>query len=515
MTEERRGLGLLRGLGRRQGRAQGLDPGEPHFALDRPVVFESQVQQERPQGEALQHEGAQHHPERRDEDQVAVGEGGAAVLSGRQREGGGEGHGAAHATPSHDGGAPRGEPHRVVRGRRPVRPRAAPPPAQGRRAGHPRDARQDHRRAYRRRNQRVARSRRAGRTRGDGLELEPHEDEREHVQHEDRDLPHRPRGDADARGRDFGRAARGGHREDDHGDDAGEVQPLGQHPHAEGAAELDHHRGRDVVDARVQGEGGPREGQPENDAAEGDPQQGGQGLPTGHGAGDRGRHRHPVDEERARVVEEALPFDDHQQPMRRSELLEHGGGRGRVGRGHDGAERDRDCPGQVGDEEPRDDRDHDDREGDRAEGETRHLAPVRAQVARRGVEGGVDQHGRDEQREGELGIQHEGRRAGDEREGGARERHQGRVGCADAARQRREGRAPQQERHYDLEHLHRASPPPGPVAPDRPAGRRHYRPAPASPPGLARLATIMARSANGGRRFRAELGRPGRADPAW
>ena len=33
-------------------------------------------------------------------------------------------------------------------------------------------------------------------------------------------------------------------------DDAGKVQPLGQHPDAEGAAELDHDRGRHVVDAR-------------------------------------------------------------------------------------------------------------------------------------------------------------------------------------------------------------------------------------------------------------------------
>ena len=91
----------------------------------------------------------------------------------------------------------------------------------------------------------------------DRLQLEADEDEREHVQDEHRDLPHRPRGDADARGRRSPAPARRRHREDHDGDDAGQVQALGEDPHRERAAELDHDRGADVGDARVDRRGSP------------------------------------------------------------------------------------------------------------------------------------------------------------------------------------------------------------------------------------------------------------------
>ncbi len=200
--------------------------------------------------------------------------------------------------------------------------------------------------------------------------------------------------------------------------------------------------------------GRPREHQPEHDAAQRDHEQRRQHAPAGHEAGDRGADREAVDEQRARVVEEALSLEDHEQPVRRAELLEHRGGGRRVRRRDDGAERDRGRPRHVGDEQARDDGDDGDRERDGAEGEARDRAPVRAQVARRGVERGVDQHGRDEQRERELGIEHERRHAGDERERGAGERHQRRVRRADPPGQGGERRAAQQQRDDDLEYLH-------------------------------------------------------------
>ena len=180
-------------------------------------------------------------------------------------------------------------------------------------------------------------------------------------------------------------------------------------------------------------------------------------APSGQDAGDHRADREPVDQQRARVVEEALAFEDDEQPVRRPELLEHRGGGRRVGRRDDGAERDRGRPRHVGHEHPRHDGDDDDRERDGTEGEARDRAPVRAQVARRGVEGGVDQHRRDEQRERQLGIEHEGRHAGEERQRGAGEGHQRRVGRADPPRQRGQRRADQQQRDDDLEYFHRAS----------------------------------------------------------
>ncbi len=140
--------------------------------------------------------------------------------------------------------------------------------------------------------------------------------------------------------------------------------------------------------------------------------------------------------------------------MRRAELLEHRGRGRRVGRGHDGAERDRRRPRQVGDEHPRDDGDDGDGERHRAEGEAGDGPPVGAQVARRGVEGGVDQHRRDEQRQRQLGIEHQRGQAGDERERGAGERHQRRIGRAELPRHRRQRRTAEQQRDDDLEDFH-------------------------------------------------------------
>ncbi len=64
-------------------------------------------------------------------------------------------------------------------------------------------------------------------------------------------------------------------------------------------------------------------------------------------------------------------------------------------------------PRKAGDECVRDDGDEDDGQYDCAEGEARDRTPVPAQVALRCVERRVEQHGRDEQHEDELRIEHE------------------------------------------------------------------------------------------------------------
>ena len=172
----------------------------------------------------------------------------------------------------------------------------------------------------------------------------------------------------------------------------------------------------------------------------------------------RARERHAdgeaVDQERARIVEEALALEDHEQSMRRTELLEHGG-RGRRVRGcDDRAERDRDSPGHVGHEQAGHDRDDDDGQRDGADGEAGDRPPVRSEVARRRIERGVQQHGRDEEGERELGVQDERRRARNERQACAGERHHRRVGSPDASGQRGEARTGEQQRDDDLEDVH-------------------------------------------------------------
>ena len=86
--------------------------------------------------------------------------------------------------------------------------------------------------------------------------------------------------------------------------------------------------------------------------------------------------------------------------------------------------------------------------------ETRDRTPLRAQVARRRIEGGVEQHGRDEQRERELGIELNPRRPGHERQQRASQRDERGIGGADPARQRREAGTGQEQHDDELEDVH-------------------------------------------------------------
>ena len=70
-------------------------------------------------------------------------------------------------------------------------------------------------------------------------QLQPDQDEGQHVQHEDRHLPHGVGGDAVARVGAQRREARDGDRIGHHGDDGGDAEPFGDHPGGEDAEELE------------------------------------------------------------------------------------------------------------------------------------------------------------------------------------------------------------------------------------------------------------------------------------
>ena len=57
-----------------------------------------------------------------------------------------------------------------------------------------------------------------------------------------------------------------------------------------------------------------------------------------------GANREAVDQERTRVVQQALAFEDRQDAMRRAQLTEHGGRGHGIRRRDDGAERNRRAP---------------------------------------------------------------------------------------------------------------------------------------------------------------------------
>jgi hypothetical protein len=291
----------------------------------------------------------------------------------------------------------------------------------------------------------------------DQLQLEAHQDEREDVQHEDSDFPHRVRRDADTRRNHVRRDARRRHREHHHGQDAGEMQPFGEQPDAERAAELHDHRRGDVFDVPVDVEDDARERESENDAADRHDQQHRDHAPAGEKPDRYRADRQPIDQQRARVVEEALPFQDHEQAMRRPELLQHRRRRRGIRRGDDRTERDRGRPRHLGDERTHDHGHNRDRQHDRAESQARHRTPVRAEIARRGVECGVEQHRRHEQRQRELRIEHQRRYARDERERRASHRHQRRIRRSHVPRQRRQASSAEEQRDHDLEDFHSTS----------------------------------------------------------
>ena len=89
----------------------------------------------------------------------------------------------------------------------------------------------------------------------------------------------------------------------------------------------------------------------------------------------------------------------------------------------------------------RDDGDGHRREADREDDEAGDRRPV-SEISGRGVEGRVEQDGRDEERQGELGRNGNDGRAGNEREDGAAEGEEHGIGRADAARGARQERRP-------------------------------------------------------------------------
>ena len=112
---------------------------------------------------------------------------------------------------------------------------------------------------------------------------------------------------------------------------------LGEQPHAEGRDELKNDGGRDVLHTIHQLQGEPPERRTGHDAA-GDREQKRRGDGAdGEAVRGDGADGQAVDQECARVVQQALAFEDRQDAMRRPQLAEHGGCGDGVGWSDDGA----------------------------------------------------------------------------------------------------------------------------------------------------------------------------------
>ena len=129
--------------------------------------------------------------------------------------------------------------------------------------------------------------------------------------------------------------------------------------------ELKNDGGRHVLHAIHQPQREPPERRAGDDAA-GDREQEGRGnVGDGEAVRRDGADGQAVDQERTRVVQQALAFEDRQDAMRRSQRAEHGRRGDGVGWRDDGAERNRRRPRHRRHERAGDDGDGDGGESDR------------------------------------------------------------------------------------------------------------------------------------------------------
>ena len=349
------------------------------------------------------------------------GNGGARVRRQRDRERRGERHTAAHARPPEDERDPPGR-VRIARPD-PLRQEAR----DVREREHPGEPDQDHRRAHPRRRQRELARRPAVELVEHVRDLEPDEREERRVEDERQD---RPEGLAVQTGlgvRELGRVPAHVEADRDRGEHRRDPERLRRQVREVRGEERDRDLRRRVVEALAHLTHDVADPQPDRDPADRVEDELRARLPERERAGDRRDDRGPVEDERARVVQEALALDHGDQAARDAEAAPDRGGGDRVGGRDDRAEHERRRPRQVVDEPVRDGGDTDHRRGDEPDREQGDGPEVRAQVAHRGEEGRRVEQRRQEAEQDDLGPELELGQTRDEREREPAQHQQDRV----------------------------------------------------------------------------------------
>ena len=150
---------------------------------------------------------------------------------------------------------------------------------------------------------------------------------------------------------------------------------FGEDPHAERADELKNDGGRHVLHTIHQPQREPPERRARDHAASHREQEGRGNRGDGEAVRRDGSNGQAVDQEGARVVQQAFAFEDRQDAMRRSQLAEHGRCGDGIGRSDHGAERNRRRPWHRRHERADDDGDGGGCESDREYDQARRPAP--------------------------------------------------------------------------------------------------------------------------------------------
>ena len=315
----------------------------------------------------------------------------------------------------------------------------------------------------------------------DRPDLQADQHEGQDVEHEHRRVPHRVGDDAGARRSVAGCDPRHRDREGDDGQHAGEMQMLGADPDSEGSHELQHDDARRVRDRAHRDAVGQRQHRPDDETAEDPDQEGWADIGHREGAGHGRRDPEPVNQQRARIVEEALAAQDGRESVRQRDVAQHRERRHGIGRRHDGAQHDAGGPGHVR-HQPFHHQGHGGRRRHhRPEGEAGDGAPMGTQVPHRGIVAGVQQDGGQEQGQGQFRIEDEVRHRRNEGETDSPQRQEDRIGGADPAGEARQEHGAEQDADDPLENHH--------VGGNAPSRRRDHLSGRKNPHGQGRRGT--------------------------
>ncbi len=170
------------------------------------------------------------------------------------------------------------------------------------------------------------------------------------------------------------------------------------------------------------------------------------------------RHGELVEHESGSVVHQALALEDRDDAARDVEPGQDRRRRHGVGGRDDGAEHERDGPGEVRHHELQR-RAHRERgRNDEADGEQADGADVRPEIAPRGEQRRLVKNGRQHQHEDELRVERKLRQLRQEAERGAADHQRDGIGKIEAARDPAERNRAQQQEQDDFQQIHCASP---------------------------------------------------------
>ena len=274
----------------------------------------------------------------------------------------------------------------------------------------------------------------------DHRQLKPDQHEEQRVQDEHDDLPHGVTLDACPCRRELGRMRAHVDADGDGREHCRRVDQLGRDVGEVRAEQGDRDLERRVVEPATHLPDDPADGEADGDAGNDAVDELEPCVPDGEAAAHDGDDRESIGDQCGSVVDEALAFDDRDQPARNPEPARDRCRGNRIGRGDDGPQHERSAPGEVVDRRVGDRCNGDgggDHEPDTEQADRSH---VHLQLVQGGEEGARVEQGWENGDQHEIGRKLELGHAGNEADGEPAEHEHDRVRHAQRRRDHEHGR---------------------------------------------------------------------------